>query len=1197
MTKSARLTSALSQISPPVKTYVNSQAHKSDAFHIIGPKSMSSATDDRTLLATYRAGSDEAFSHLVIRYQALVMNACHRQVTSEQLEDCVQAVFMVLARRPAAAMRAPALAAWLHRVCHFVCRNARRTTKRREAIMMTSNISPAVAAQTNTDPDDILLIQLDAALLQLGDRQRAALLLHAENKSAPEIAERLGVSTANAHKLIQRGLSTLRQHVVSNKGKSISSATLLGFIYNSALSASIQPVPSSAALLASATNSSAAALLAQGATVQLTIITIKTAVIAAVLPVAVCVIGILSREVFFSTNQQPPITQELLNSVARVATVTEISNPPQGKEDEERLVALEKEASLIVAKRPHVKKKELLKKIVSVITQYDAFIPHDEITKSIFYVGSHADDKIMQERELALRTVLATWVAEAPEQAVRWVHALPNRQDRDAVLNFVVEKWTKKEPEKALAWAQKLSELEECNDVLATIFATWAKTEPEKAFASATALPIYHMKRTAAEVTLVCWAEKEPAKVATFIHDIYDNGDKIPLPLLKAIAKHFILFDEKNALDWYNTLPHNSNKMIITVEFVSSWVTKNPRGAFAWLEENVPEHYRAAFRAWILGVWATHDLEQATAYAAELRTQHQQLPKLDIRFLEKLVYENFEYAAAYALTLPDAKERSDCRCLIPLLLSKYKLDQAMEMLHSIDFTDMPSSPLVDMARSLAEKDYKSAKKIIPTLDIEVQQFAETALENIIMEVAAHNPEPLVAWFDSLPQTERVALLGPMLSGWLGKNPTAAKAWVEQLRDIKEREFANKHIIPVLVQPDPDRALSLALPIKNKPDKQSAMIALASSWIAISPENAINKITSLPQDSARDELLGYVVLIWALYEPENVMQWFKANSDRTVNTIAVNQIVSALRIIDIKGAADFVLQIETHDEQEKITIITGVVLSWCLKNDIHGAKLWTDKLPPGKVKNAAYGMIVDRMGLINPEEAAEMALSLDDNGYGEMAVNNVASRLVDISVEKTLSWMNELKSPILRIAATKGLIRGLSYAGPDKAHDWLKSQKEKDQRKSAIYEFMINWVYFQHNMHSAANFATKLEVEDERNWAIYNLLHLGIKQYNDSRQVLSLLDLMNPSDHRNSAILLITKWWQKLDHAAAVKWATGLTNADEKSLACTAIKYQWAQADSDKANKWFQDLHVPEHKLVTEQAGIETKPKVETFNEF
>jgi DNA-directed RNA polymerase specialized sigma24 family protein len=74
---------------------------------------------DFDLLSRWLGGDSEAFAVLAVRHHGLVTAACRRQAPPGESEDCVQAVFLLLMRKPAAAARAPALEAWLQRVTYF----------------------------------------------------------------------------------------------------------------------------------------------------------------------------------------------------------------------------------------------------------------------------------------------------------------------------------------------------------------------------------------------------------------------------------------------------------------------------------------------------------------------------------------------------------------------------------------------------------------------------------------------------------------------------------------------------------------------------------------------------------------------------------------------------------------------------------------------------------------------------------------------------------------------------------------------------------------------------------------------------------------------------------------------------------------------------------------------------------------------
>ncbi len=185
---------------------------------------------DSVLLLAVAAGDETALATLIGRYHRQVRAACARQCPPADLDDCVLAVFLVLHRRPQAAARAPVLLAWLLRVAHFVSLRARRTDQRRRRAEGGIADSPAAAHA----PDATVLDHLDAALLGLKERQRAAILLHVVEGEAPaSVAGRLGVTPENAGKLIQRGLEALRTSL-RRRGVPIGAAALAACLARSA---------------------------------------------------------------------------------------------------------------------------------------------------------------------------------------------------------------------------------------------------------------------------------------------------------------------------------------------------------------------------------------------------------------------------------------------------------------------------------------------------------------------------------------------------------------------------------------------------------------------------------------------------------------------------------------------------------------------------------------------------------------------------------------------------------------------------------------------------------------------------------------------------------------------------------------------------------------------------------------------------
>ncbi len=225
-------------------------------------------TPDNELLAAFRDGDREAFAVLVARHQGLVRTACLRQAPAGEAEDCIQAVFLVLARRPTSATRAPALAAWLLRVSWYVCRHAQRGMRRRR--QAEGEAAQASGRHGSIRPE--ALDHLDDCLAKLPERQRVAVSMqYLAERPADEVAAALGVNRDNAYQLVSRGLATLRS-LLARRGIALSGPALLTLLAGEAQAATNSAdATASIALSLSATPSASAASLATGASTAMTL--------------------------------------------------------------------------------------------------------------------------------------------------------------------------------------------------------------------------------------------------------------------------------------------------------------------------------------------------------------------------------------------------------------------------------------------------------------------------------------------------------------------------------------------------------------------------------------------------------------------------------------------------------------------------------------------------------------------------------------------------------------------------------------------------------------------------------------------------------------------------------------------------------------------------------------------------------------
>lgn len=186
--------------------------------------------DDRKLLEAWTRGRhEEAFRELVDRHLNRVWGTA-RRVTGDPdaARDVAQAVFNDLARK---ADRIPAfieLAGWLHRaaVLEALRHNrdqARRHQRERDAMDLQ--------AAPDGSPEDAgaierLLPQLDAALLELPDADRRAILQrYFDGRSFADIGAAQGVSDDTAQKRVTRAVEKLRG-ILSRRGIAVTAGIL-----------------------------------------------------------------------------------------------------------------------------------------------------------------------------------------------------------------------------------------------------------------------------------------------------------------------------------------------------------------------------------------------------------------------------------------------------------------------------------------------------------------------------------------------------------------------------------------------------------------------------------------------------------------------------------------------------------------------------------------------------------------------------------------------------------------------------------------------------------------------------------------------------------------------------------------------------------------------------------------------------------
>src|SRR5262249_26165190 len=175
----------------------------------------------------------EAFTAMVHRHRPMVLRTCLRLSGNfHDAEDAAQSVFLVLAQRPEIVRSS--LVGCLHGLAQAAVselhRGRRRRTEREEVAARMRSMFAWLRGGSQSMEHQELREELDAALAQLPDPLRQAVLLrYLEGLSQEEAARRAGCTTTTMGWRSMKGLQRLRD-ALSRRGVGLSAGALVAVL-------------------------------------------------------------------------------------------------------------------------------------------------------------------------------------------------------------------------------------------------------------------------------------------------------------------------------------------------------------------------------------------------------------------------------------------------------------------------------------------------------------------------------------------------------------------------------------------------------------------------------------------------------------------------------------------------------------------------------------------------------------------------------------------------------------------------------------------------------------------------------------------------------------------------------------------------------------------------------------------------------
>jgi len=190
------------------------------------------------------AGSSLSFENVYRSYYGLAFSTCRRKLWGfpHLVDEAVQVVFIILARKYAGLSDRSNLCGWIHRTCVLTCTNMMRKETRRVGVERASQelaLKQPESSGSIKSPDN-LKARIDDALDALPRRQREAVIQHyLHGTSYRDLARQLGASEDAVKMLTLRARKRMRQ-ILAERGMVVSLAALTTFLESEAAAASME---------------------------------------------------------------------------------------------------------------------------------------------------------------------------------------------------------------------------------------------------------------------------------------------------------------------------------------------------------------------------------------------------------------------------------------------------------------------------------------------------------------------------------------------------------------------------------------------------------------------------------------------------------------------------------------------------------------------------------------------------------------------------------------------------------------------------------------------------------------------------------------------------------------------------------------------------------------------------------------------
>jgi hypothetical protein len=453
---------------------------------------------------------------------------------------------------------------------------------------------------------------------------------------------------------------------------------------------------------------------------------------------------------------------------------------------------------------------------------------------------------------------------------------------------------------------------------------------------------------------------------------------------------------------------------------------------------------------------------------------------------------------------------------------------------------------------------------------------------------------------------------PFLNGavdeWLNISPAEAIAWVQALPPGSGRSNQIQEMIGSLSQTDPHEALQLlqkntfamggqwvaeslfdnwagrdpegaaAAALELKGDVGiSALRSVARSWAKEDPAKAMAWASSVPNVSARKDLITSIAEQWSQSDPRAEIAWALGLSDTNMRRETLSTGIARLAANDLPAALEQIHAMPSGEDRDRAVLAAA---NTAATKDAHGALRLLDELPAGLNRNSAAARLCDTWGQTDPRGALDWlvqnvpAAKADgwsvSGSFGRNYYNNspglasIVQRWVGSSPQDAIAWAQALPDGDNKNSAMAAVVQSLASTDFSLAESTF-NQLPADAQQIAASTLTNNLL--QQDTAKARAWVESLPEGAAQN----NGLMAVARQWADQNPTAAAdwLGTLVPGKGRDNAIAGYSSAVFQSDPESALSWVMTIADARDRDQQTERFAAWWLRTDSAAARNWLQ----------------------------